>query len=391
MKRQYTKQNHLCFKPLAYLILNSGVLVLVLGLGLAGCLPSNEIQAKAYEAATPNVIDAQPQQYVAHMFHKGKRLVWQQNQLNIYCSDEKLKPWVTSAFQPWSEALKSVHPLQLQFVTNPSQAHIRISLANTLDATIQVDQAHRRGYTAALTKPLQYDESLGTLQAVSIELAQLDSSGLPQTAETLQRVILHELGHALGLWGHSSNGFDVMSPNFYKGLAKHGTALHVSSNDVETLQALYQNPKAAVSSSASATSSPVRVTLDDLTREQAMMLKSPSWQGYWKLARQYRDSQQPRLAENAYIKVLQLKGHDSVVYLERVQALQLAGLNTEALALLTPIPSAYSTNGRLTLEKAWLMVKMQRINEARTYLKQALEQNPNLTHDEVTLELKRYL
>jgi predicted Zn-dependent protease len=379
------------------LVILAFTLVGVSTLGLAGCSSAKATQAKPrIEAsnATPPTLPA-TSHYIAHMFHNNRPLVWHQKRISIHCPDVALQPLVKNAFTPWAEGLNQVYPLTLAFVSTPVEADILITTAPSLDAKVQWDTSNRRGYTAALTRPATYNAQTGVLDTVTIEVATQNSAGLPQNPETLQRVILHELGHALGLWGHSSNGFDVMSPNFYKGLGQQATSLKLAQNDIETLQALYQQYAVAnVPSNTNPTPTSPEATpssITSLTRQQALMEASPSWQGYWKLARTYRDANQPLQADIAYGKALQLKGADAELYLERTQALQLAGMNTEALALLSPIPNAYLGAGRLTLEKAWLMVKLNRLTEARTLVEQALKQSPTLQNDATTQQVQQYL
>jgi predicted Zn-dependent protease len=376
--------------------------ILMLGLAIgsvltfSGCTTAGASQNRDLEDPSVSVhASSSTTRYTAHMFHHNRPLLWQQSHLALHCPDATLQPLVKKAFTPWQESLSTVYPITLRFVETPTDADIIITTAPSLDAKVQWDASNRRGYTAALTKPVTYNAEANKLDTVTIELATQNSSGLPQTTETLQRVLLHEFGHALGLWGHSSNGFDVMSPNFYKGLGQKNAGLSLSQNDVETLQALYQqgmptlNPQnyAETTLTQKATYTPVA----SLARQQALLETSPSWQGYWKLARGYRDASQPLQADVAYGKALQLKGTDAGLYLERVQAFQYAGMNTEALALLSPMPNSYSGAGRLTLEKAWLMVKLNRISEARTLVQEGLQQTPSLANDPITKELLQYL
>jgi len=58
--------------------------------------------------------------------------------------------------------------------------------------------------------------------------------GNQQGEQGLRSTARHELGHALGLWGHSPNPQDVMYP------AQIGTYPPISDRDLKTLQWLYQ-------------------------------------------------------------------------------------------------------------------------------------------------------
>ncbi|HEY9687808.1 MAG TPA: tetratricopeptide repeat protein [Coleofasciculaceae cyanobacterium] len=56
----------------------------------------------------------------------------------------------------------------------------------------------------------------------------------PPQREQVRRIMLHELGHAIGLWGHSPNPTDVMYT--------HPLVSNLSSRDVQTVRKLYENP-----------------------------------------------------------------------------------------------------------------------------------------------------
>ncbi|MBY0551832.1 MAG: hypothetical protein K2W95_31400 [Candidatus Obscuribacterales bacterium] len=69
---------------------------------------------------------------------------------------------------------------------------------------------------------------------------------LPTTPEkTLSQVALHELGHALGLFGHSANAADVMAPTeaaATKELANSPKSAGITPRDLNTLKRVYQSP-----------------------------------------------------------------------------------------------------------------------------------------------------
>jgi predicted Zn-dependent protease len=56
----------------------------------------------------------------------------------------------------------------------------------------------------------------------------------PPQREQVRRIMLHELGHAIGLWGHSPNPTDIMYT--------HPLVSQLSSRDIQTVRKLYEHP-----------------------------------------------------------------------------------------------------------------------------------------------------
>lgn len=73
-------------------------------------------------------------------------------------------------------------------------------------------------------------------QRVDIEIATTGIDGVPYSALDQRIIALHELGHALGLWGHSDSPMDIM----YGGGPIQ--TFSISSRDALTMNALYARP-----------------------------------------------------------------------------------------------------------------------------------------------------
>ncbi len=71
---------------------------------------------------------------------------------------------------------------------------------------------------------------------VVIELSATRTSGKPTEVWLLERVATHELGHALGIGGHSPNDGDIMSLNY--------TTTEISRADLNTLRWAYASAAA---------------------------------------------------------------------------------------------------------------------------------------------------
>jgi predicted Zn-dependent protease len=348
--------------------------VFLWGLILLGLLPL-VFKAMPKEVSTPL---ANAHVSVGHMYHKGRPLIWKQNQLKIYNSKPNYQNLIQHTFDVWQVALAPVHTLTLTWVSTPEEADIVIRFVDEVPLPVQKDALNRRGYIAGLSTPIQYDSAHNQLDTVHIQFSLLNSAGVPQSLNVLTRVMLHEWGHALGLWGHSSNTYDVMAAHYYKQIQTETEQLN--QGDIKTLQTLYRQDTPTTSHD---------YTLAVLKRESE---RNPSQINYWKYARALRDASHTQEAFVYYQKAVALEARNADLYLEYVQTVQKTGDNITALRLLSKdLPPALADNARLTLEKAWVQLKLNQANDAKMSQAQAIKRDASLEASLLNQALTRYL
>ncbi len=134
-------------------------------------------------------------------------------------------PLLYSAFQDWEKASRG----RLRFVETPDPrlARIRIQLAEgpLSHPFIQVGHAEYN----VTPDPRQRDLTV----RVTVNIGERDSTlSLKARQDQVRRLALHELGHAIGIWGHSPDPDDIMYA--------HPIVSGLSQRDANTIQKLYK-------------------------------------------------------------------------------------------------------------------------------------------------------
>lgn len=142
---------------------------------------------------------------------------------------------VHDAFDEWQRALDG--QLNFQFVSDPQEADIRVGWVDSPMGKQEGDDpdassAMKSGYC-------RYQYLGGYLYRDDITIALHAKDGSPSPDSSLYRTTLHEVGHAIGLRGHSANPADTLFPhNSYV----DGNRKGLSARDIQTARLLYAMP-----------------------------------------------------------------------------------------------------------------------------------------------------
>lgn len=133
---------------------------------------------------------------------------------------------IRRAMDVWTGVLN--HQLSYMPVNDPNKADIRVRWTNTIDTRGHSGDGGT-AYTAGLMIPhLRNDQ----IEYMEVKIATFDIQGKPQNSETIYAVAIHELGHSLGLLGHSDNPNDIM-------FAENQHVISPSKRDLNTIRRLY--------------------------------------------------------------------------------------------------------------------------------------------------------
>jgi predicted Zn-dependent protease len=153
-------------------------------------------------------------------------LVWSQFPVKVYIDNTQIQTWlqVKAAVKEWSSYLP------LQIVEKPDIADIRISFKTPPLGTTKLLRAR-----SALTRYELYINRLSNSASVLAHRCTIILTP-NQPSKYIKAAALHEIGHALGIWGHSS----VTSDTLY--FSQVANPPSISIRDINTIKRIYQQP-----------------------------------------------------------------------------------------------------------------------------------------------------
>ncbi|HEY9678714.1 MAG TPA: matrixin family metalloprotease [Drouetiella sp.] len=138
-----------------------------------------------------------------------------------------------NAFDAWNKAANGALPSVL--VSNRKQADITIQWTNNPNKVSAHDGVHMEQGITRVRQVVMPGAPVGTIRSADILLLTVSrETGEPVPEDDMKGVCLHEVGHALGLGGHSANSADTM---YFSVSARQLPAL--SHRDKTTIAKLY--------------------------------------------------------------------------------------------------------------------------------------------------------
>lgn len=199
-------------------------------------------QLKIYEWRN-NVMQNIGQNYIEQASNDGGVMRWniEKSPIKVKLSNmthrdlpEYFKQEIEKALNQWHNSLPF---LQFTYVKNERDANIVISIE---DIPNNVCKDNNCLFTVGFTTPSYKGD---TLKKMTITLYATNPSGYYFSSTELYNTVLHEMGHALGIMGHSYNSDDLMHMS-YDGdnrYTQHRSSFQaLSSRDINTVKLLYK-------------------------------------------------------------------------------------------------------------------------------------------------------
>ena len=175
--------------------------------------------------------------YVDNVLYEDQLLRWnvtKDNPITYSVSAQSVVPneyldTVKTAFKNWQTATNG--EIIFQEVTNPKNAKISVVFKDAYAVVNKLDNE----VTAVATPTIVADK----LSKVDIQIKNIDTNGQKYTTDKLLTLAQHQIGHALGLWGHSANENDIM---YYDGdyITEYTYREPISQRDINTLMLVYK-------------------------------------------------------------------------------------------------------------------------------------------------------
>ena len=162
--------------------------------------------------------------YVKNAYRSGKKYTRPTGVIRVYIpNDQTFKPLMKQAYKEWSNAIGN--SVSFSFVNSPSVADDKITFIK-LESSGSMQQAGN----------CQYSKIEGSnLLNNDITIAAYAPNGKPLPQASVYHVMLHEIGHSIGIMGHSTNPDDIMAQGADKVIA------HLSQRDKNTAKILYRS------------------------------------------------------------------------------------------------------------------------------------------------------
>lgn len=226
----------------------------------------------------------------------GQLGIWRKDKIRVYVEPSEYQNTIYRALSRYNEIFEKYFKFYL--TTKKDNADIVIEMTDHFPS----NQNKEHGYLLGLTESsfLEGKELSRNKSWIRILSVKPDSNQKITQSE-VYATTLHELGHAVGIVGHSPNPADIM-------YASSSTKNDLSARDKATLKLMYSGDKEAISK---ATSNFARTKLSEA---EAYAKKYNSVHGWISLGKVYYDLDKKEEALEAYKKALSIEPKNPNIY-----------------------------------------------------------------------------
>lgn len=295
-------------------------------------------------------------EYVKNAYRGGQKYTRNRGVTRVYIENDKVyKPLMQEAYREWQSAIGGTYVI-FSFSGNKNDAD---------DVVTFIKMDSQEGLQEGGNCANKYDGT--TITGSNISLRTYSPDGKPLSKEWVYHAMLHEIGHSIGISGHSPYQGDVMAQGAKRPIA------HLTQRDKNTAKMLYQSYLKQPSA-------------EDIRKAKEAELKDivqrvpNDVHGYIDLGDEYIAAGDYSKAVNAYNKALTIK-ESSDIYYRLVKAYR--NMNDKDMQIVTYKkilnlnPSEKSAlSGLLTV-----YFDQRRLIEGREILDNFIQKNPSMASD----------
>ena len=159
--------------------------------------------------------------YLKNAYRLGEKYTRQKGTVRVYIENSKYKAMMKRAYGEWQSAIGG--SVFFTFVENTNDASDVVKFSK-MKVT---GNAQEGGHCS-------YNIENGNLVGNTIVINTTGPDGKPLSNEMIYHTMLHEVGHSIGIMGHSTNQSDIMATGTKTPVA------HLSARDRKTARLLYQ-------------------------------------------------------------------------------------------------------------------------------------------------------
>ena len=225
----------------------------------------------------------------------GKLVKWNKKKITVFVSDSEYKDSIYGALSKYNEVFKDY--FKFYTTSKRDNADIVIDVVEHFDSNDNKDSIYMAGLT---NNSFSSDDKYLSKSFIKI-LSKKPNSNVKVTPSEVYNVAIHELGHAIGIIGHSPKNTDVMYAS--------SNVKTFSSRDIATIKILYSNDQALINRET-------KNYAETKLKEAELYAKhSPNKAISWvNLGRVYYDLGKKDEALDAYKKALELENNNPLIY-----------------------------------------------------------------------------
>ena len=225
----------------------------------------------------------------------GKLVKWNKKKITVFVSDSEYKNSIYKALSKYNDVFKDY--FKFYITSKRDNADIIIDVVDHFDSNDNKDSIYMAGLT---NNSFSSDDKYLSKSFVKI-LSKKPNSNVKVTSSEVYNVAIHELGHAIGIIGHSPKNTDVMYAS--------SNVKTFSSRDIATIKILYSNDQDLINRET-------KNYAETKLKEAELYAKhSPKKAISWvNLGRVYYDLGRKEDALEAYKKALELENNNPLIY-----------------------------------------------------------------------------